>query len=264
MTDQTEMPAEKRSEPKAVEPEIKVKPAKTKKPPMDPVRRWTLIILGLCLMLFAWYLVSDRITPYTSQARIHALIVPIASEVSGTVAEVAVSNNEYVKAGDVLFRIDPTRYALAVETAEATLQAARQAAGASSANVDVARAKVDSAVANLWRAEQDTLRLRRIKEEDPGAISERRLQASEATLLVAEGQEAAAEDAAQQESAGQGGESSQHGEGGAIIAWTDRGGGSYDIYAQHVNKQGNPTWMKDPFIKTVSFEMRKGYEVVQP
>ena len=193
MTDQTEMPAEKRSEPKAVEPEIKVKPAKTKKPPMDPVRRWTLIILGLCLMLFAWYLVSDRITPYTSQARVHALVVPIASEVSGTVADVAVSNNQYVKAGDVLFRIDPTRYALAVETAEATLQAARQAAGASSANVDVARAKVDSAVANLWRAEQDTLRLRRIKEEDPGAISERRLQASEATLLVAEGQVAAAE-----------------------------------------------------------------------
>ena len=47
MTDQTEKPAEKRSEPNAAEPEIKVKPAKTKKAPMDPVRKWTLIDLDI-------------------------------------------------------------------------------------------------------------------------------------------------------------------------------------------------------------------------
>ncbi|MEA3493586.1 MAG: hypothetical protein U9R38_04270 [Candidatus Margulisiibacteriota bacterium] len=35
------------------------------------------------------------------------------------------------------------------------------------------------------------------------------------------------------------------GNGGAMIAWTDRGGGSYDIYAQRVNKGGQPVWMKD-------------------
>jgi hypothetical protein len=33
--------------------------------------------------------------------------------------------------------------------------------------------------------------------------------------------------------------------GGAIIAWTDKGGGSYDIYAQRMNKNGKPVWMKD-------------------
>jgi multidrug resistance efflux pump len=189
MTDQTEKPAKT----DAVEPEAKATREKTKNPPMDPVRKWTLIVLGLCVLLFAWYLVSDRVTPYTTQARVHALVVPIASEVSGTVIEVAVGTNQYVKAGDVLFRIDPSRYDLAVETAEATLQTARKATGASSANVDVARASVGSAEANLWRAEQDTIRLRRIKEEDPGAISDRRLQASEATLLVAQSQVAAAE-----------------------------------------------------------------------
>jgi len=189
MTDQTEKPVKT----DAVEPEAKATCEKTKNPPMDPVRKWTLIVLGLCVLLFAWYLVSDRVTPYTTQARVHALVVPIASEVSGTVIDVAVGTNQYVKAGDVLFRIDPSRYGLAVDTAEATLQAARQATGASSANVDVARASVGSAEANLWRAEQDTIRLRRIKEEDPGAISDRRLQASEATLVVAQSQVAAAE-----------------------------------------------------------------------
>ncbi|RKX36051.1 MAG: HlyD family secretion protein [Verrucomicrobia bacterium] len=160
---------------------------------MDPVRKWTLHVLGLCVVLFAWYLVSDRITPYTTQARVHALVVPIVSEVSGTVTDVGVGTNQYVKAGDVLFRVDPSRYELEVETAEATLQAARQATGASSANVEVARAAVASAEASLVRAEQDAVRLRRIKEEDPGAISDRRLESAEASLSVARGQVAAAE-----------------------------------------------------------------------
>ena len=30
------------------------------KPAMDPVRKWTLIILGACVVLMFWYLVSDR------------------------------------------------------------------------------------------------------------------------------------------------------------------------------------------------------------
>jgi hypothetical protein len=35
------------------------------------------------------------------------------------------------------------------------------------------------------------------------------------------------------------------GEGGAIISWTDKGGGSYDIYAQRVDKTGQTLWMTD-------------------
>jgi len=35
------------------------------------------------------------------------------------------------------------------------------------------------------------------------------------------------------------------GQGGAIIAWTDKGGGSYDIYAQHLNAQGQAQWLAD-------------------
>ena len=35
------------------------------------------------------------------------------------------------------------------------------------------------------------------------------------------------------------------GEGGAVVAWTDKGGGSYDIYAQHVNAAGQRLWLTD-------------------
>jgi len=164
-----------------------------KKEPMDPVRKWTFIILGACLVLMGYYLIADRITPYTTQARVHALVVPIAPEVSGTVTDVAVSSNQAVTAGDLLFSVDRERYALAVETAEANLQSARQATGASTANVDTARAQVESAKANLVRARQDAVRLRRIKEEDPGAISERRLESAESTLAIAQANLSAAE-----------------------------------------------------------------------
>ena len=156
--------------------------------PMDPVRKWTLIVLGVCVVLMFWYLRSDRVTPYTNQASVHALVVPIAAEVSGTVTDVFVANNEFVSAGQELFRIDSNKYELAVETAQANLQSARQATGASTANVAAARASVAAARAGMVRAQQDATRLRRIKEEDPGAISDRRLEQAESSLSIAQSQ----------------------------------------------------------------------------
>jgi len=166
---------------------------KPSKPPMDPVRKWTLIVLGACVVLMFWYLRADRVTPYTTQARVHALVVPIAPQVSGIVVDVYVGNNEYVVTGQKLFRVDPDTYELAVETALANLQSARQATGASSAGVDSAIASLESARASVVRAEKDTYRLRRIKEEDPGALSDRRLEQAEASLSVAIAQYASRE-----------------------------------------------------------------------
>jgi multidrug resistance efflux pump len=167
--------------------------AEAAKSPADPVRKWTLIVLALCGVLMIYYIVADRITPYTTQARVNALVVPIAPEVSGTVKNVAVQSNQFVKAGDLLLQIDRERYELAVETAQANLQSARQATGASTANIDAAQAQLVSAQANLQRAEQDAVRLRRIKQEDPGAISDRRVEMAEASYTAAKASVQAAE-----------------------------------------------------------------------
>ena len=154
----------------------------------DPVRKWTIRVLLLCVVLLVGYLTADRLTPVTSQARIHSLVVPVAAEVGGIVEEVAVANNQAVQAGDVLFRLQDDSYRLAVAGAEANLQSARQATGASAASVEAAQAGVASAEAALTRARQDTERLRRIKQQDPGAISDRLLEASEASLIVSQQQ----------------------------------------------------------------------------
>jgi multidrug resistance efflux pump len=159
----------------------------------DPVRTWTIRILILSVVLLVGYLTADRLTPVSSQARVHTLVVPVAAEVSGTVVEVVVENNQSVQAGDVLFRVEDTRYRQAAASAAADLQSARQATGASEAAVEAAEAGVVSADARLVQAQQDAVRLRRIKQQDPGALSDRRLQQAEATLIVSQQQRAAAE-----------------------------------------------------------------------
>ena len=45
----------------------------------DPVRFWTFVVLIACLILIALYLVADRHTPFTTQARVHAYVIPIGS-----------------------------------------------------------------------------------------------------------------------------------------------------------------------------------------
>ena len=110
--------------------------------PGDPLRRWTLVILVLFVVLFGWTLIADRLTPYTSDASVRAFVVRIVPEVSGKVIEVAVHDNQIVRTGDLLYRIDPTPFRIAVERAEAKLAAAGQAVGASTAAVDEAQAQL--------------------------------------------------------------------------------------------------------------------------
>ena len=122
----------------------------------DPLRRWTLAILILCVLLFGWTLIADRLTPYTSDASVRTFVVRIRPEVSGKVVEVAVHDNQTVRTGDLLYRIDPTPFRIAVERAEAKLAAAGQAVGASTAGVDAAQAQLVEQI-----AERDNVREQR-------------------------------------------------------------------------------------------------------
>ncbi len=85
--------------------------------------------LTLAVVVAAGLLVSALwrayvIAPWTRDGRVSAQIVRIAPEVSGTVAEVSVADDQYVRRGEVLYRIDKARFALALAQAEAQLAAA--------------------------------------------------------------------------------------------------------------------------------------------
>ncbi|GAC1620112.1 MAG: HlyD family secretion protein [Nevskia sp.] len=78
------------------------------------------VVVGLAL--WRHYLYS----PWTRDGRIKADVVSVAPDVSGLVTEVPVRENQPVRRGDVLLRIDRQRYQLALAQAEAAV-AARKA-----------------------------------------------------------------------------------------------------------------------------------------
>ncbi len=57
--------------------------------------------------------------PWTRDGRVRAEVVQVAADVSGLVSDIAVQDNQPVRRGDLLFRIDPARFALALREAEA-------------------------------------------------------------------------------------------------------------------------------------------------
>jgi membrane fusion protein, multidrug efflux system len=95
-----------------------------------------------------WYLSSGRYVS-TDDAYVQADTVAISSDVAGRVIAVAVHDNEYVKAGQVLLRLDDRPYRAAVEQAQAQLANARL-------QVDALRATYRQRAADLAAA-QDTL-----------------------------------------------------------------------------------------------------------
>lgn len=156
-------------------------------------RLGAIIVLTLIVASLLWYFVSDRLTPYTSQARVQAFVVPVAAEVSGNVLKVYVKNNDDVQPGQRLFDIDPTPYRIALQRSRSDYESVQRSVNASRLSVDAARAALRAAVADRVNAEQDARRLEQIFAEDPGAISIRRVQSAQAARIKARSQEKAAE-----------------------------------------------------------------------
>jgi multidrug resistance efflux pump len=150
------------------------------------------VALAIILSL-TWYLLADRYTPYTSQARIEGYVVGVAPQVAGTVTRVWAKNNQEVEKDQPLFEIDRSQYQIALDRARSDLESAGRQVGAGSEAVNAARANLLAARANERKARQDAERLERLHKEDPGTISIRRVEVSQATLEQARAQVTAAQ-----------------------------------------------------------------------
>ncbi|MCM2318236.1 MAG: HlyD family secretion protein [Pseudomonas sp.] len=180
------------------------------KPSADPVNKGVKWVVGLIVLSLLWYLLADRFTPYTQQARVQAFVVPVASEVAGRVTRVLVRDNQMVEAGEVLFEVDTEQYQIAVERARADLESTRRQIAASTAGIDSALASLRAAEANELKSQQDRDRLERLYREDPGTISLRRLEVSRATHVQSISQVAAARAEVQRAREQQGGSDEQN------------------------------------------------------
>jgi multidrug resistance efflux pump len=148
------------------------------------VRKLTIRVLIVALLLFTWYIAADRLTPSTNQARVRGFVVPIAPQVAGVVTDVNVAMNQRVEEGQMLFRIDPDTYELAVKQAEAELEKAGQSVGANTADVSSAQARLVEARASLRSVQSGAERI--IAIEDTGVVTQAEVDKAKADVAGAE------------------------------------------------------------------------------
>lgn len=154
-----------------------------------PFKRYIFIGIGVILAVAAAYIIHDAIVYQTTDdAYVETTTVQVAPRVSGQIIESYVTDNQKVKEGDLVAKIDPADYEIALAQAEAkyektllnqknakanfkamqtNIEVAKKdleryqnlyAQGAvSKQTLDAAQAKYDSAQANLTQAEESLL-----------------------------------------------------------------------------------------------------------
>ncbi len=204
-------------------PNVTELPRKADAPPSQPKRRVIIIgAVGAVLLIGISYWVSTLGNETTDDAQISADVVPVAPRVSGQVKQVLVKEDQLVKKGQVLVKIDDAEYAAKVKQSEAELKTAEaqvQAADAqvsvveatskgglesaramllgSSSGVSSAEAQIASAKAALLRAESDAhkaeIDLNRARTlHDERAVPQEKLDNAQAEYAAAQAQVAQA------------------------------------------------------------------------
>jgi len=120
-----------------------------------------LIAVALVLLKYWDYVVN----PWTRDGQVWANVIQIAPRVSGPIVDLPIKDNQFVKAGDLLFQIDPRTYQAALDQAKAQLdETSNQFASlseqviAAAAAVEAARHAVTQAESGIRETESDLAR----------------------------------------------------------------------------------------------------------
>ncbi len=131
-----------------------------------------IVILGIV----AWWYESHIVS--TDDAFIATRIMAVSPRVAGQVIAVPVTDNQAVTAGEVLVRIDPTPYRVALQQTLAAERLARTGLAEARANIAVARAALQQALAayastraQAANAVADLHRYRFLRQRNPKAVA---------------------------------------------------------------------------------------------
>jgi len=112
-------------------------------------RRMMFSLLPLALVVGGYFYVTGGRYVSTDNAYVQADMVGISTDVSGLVAGIDVHENELVKAGQVLFRLKPDSFAIALEGAQAELGQVRNQILGLQASYQQSLAEITQAEADL-------------------------------------------------------------------------------------------------------------------
>jgi len=112
---------------------------------------WGAVVAAFGLVgVIAW---MNNNNPRSDEGRITANVVGVAPRVSGPILRLPIEDNQKVEAGDVLFEIEPEAFAIAVEIAQANLEAVAGEVKNAQGAIEAQRLQVDAARAVLAQAE---------------------------------------------------------------------------------------------------------------
>lgn len=130
-----------------------------------------------------WYWFGQPGEVETDNAYIKQDIVSVGGEVSGLVTQVNVRENQHVKAGDVLFAIDPSSFAAAVRQADAQIATAQARITAMQSDVTAKAAELAAARDDLALAQANHAREKALM--DKGFNTRARMDAAQHAVAVA-------------------------------------------------------------------------------
>jgi membrane fusion protein (multidrug efflux system) len=118
--------------------------------------RWPLMVAGPVLIaaVAAFFILTSGRSQATEDAYVQVAKAPVSASVSGRVVEVLVKENQRVKRGDPLFRLDPRDFQVAADASAAHLHDAYGRVLALKATYSQARARVAQARTGVARARE--------------------------------------------------------------------------------------------------------------
>ncbi len=130
------------------------------------------------------YWLMTRGTVSTDNAYVRQDVVAVSSDVSGRIVAVSVHENQQVQAGDLLFRVDPEPYRVALAQADAAIAAAQVNVGELTTRYRGTGADISKAQADIGFAQKEYDRQRELAAS--GFTTKARLDAARHALEVAE------------------------------------------------------------------------------
>jgi membrane fusion protein, multidrug efflux system len=194
--------ARERSKPREPGRAAEAQPRRNERQPW--YRRRSVVIGGAIVLVLAvvliglWWWYESGIET-TDDAFLEAHIVDVSPQVAGQVTAVLVDDNQAVRAGQPLVKIDPAQFNLALQQALAMQQQAQTALGQADAGVAVAQASLAQANADLasarataLRAQQDLKRYQTLRAVNPRAVARNVVDQAVATARSAAAEQRAA------------------------------------------------------------------------
>jgi len=115
------------------------------------------VLIAAGVMLFKyWDYVAN---PWTRDGQVRASVIQITSRVSGPVIALPIRSNQFVKAGDLLYKIDPRTFQASLDQARAQLDQTGGNVEALERQVDAAQAGVNSSRAAIEQAKSTIAQL---------------------------------------------------------------------------------------------------------